>query len=97
MAKALSSLLLCSSVSKAHGSVPWEAAATPVELRSGRTMGNLLPFPLPTRVPSSQKPWQMALPQEQLLSVAPIPQQDGKQGHIGDRIAGIHSVPQTNP
>lgn len=26
----------------------------------------------------------------------PHPQQDGKQG-IGDRIAGIHSVPQTNP
>lgn len=48
-----------------------EAAATPVELRSGRTMGNLLPFPLP--VCPSQKPGRWHLPREQLLSVAPSP------------------------
>lgn len=52
-------------------------------------------FPFPPVCPS-QKPGRWHLPR-QLLSVAPIPQQDGKQGHMGDRIAGIHSVPQTNP
>lgn len=53
VAKALSSLLLCSSVSPKHTRFlcSREAAATPVELRSGRTVGNLLPFPLPTCVP----------------------------------------------